>query len=137
MLEILTWITEGKGTMQDLEDLEELAQAVKANSLCGLGQTSANPIVSTMSKFKDEYLAHIVDKKCPAHVCKNLMEYVINNDKCVGCGICAKNCPVNAITRTDYIAPNHKLASMVIDATKCVKCGLCHSQCRPGAITKE
>ena len=137
MLEILTRITEGKGTMQDLDDLEELAQAVKANSLCGLGQTSANPIVSTMSKFREEYLAHIVDKKCPAHVCKNLMQYVIDKDKCVGCGICARNCPVDAITKTDYIAPKHKLASMEIDPNKCVKCGLCMSQCRPNAISKQ
>ena len=137
MLEILTRITDGKGTMQDLEDLEELAQAVKANSLCGLGQTSANPIVSTMAKFRNEYIAHIVDKKCPAHVCKNLMQYVIDKEKCIGCGVCAKNCPANAITRTDYIAPGHKLASMSIDPNKCVKCGMCLSVCRPKAISKN
>ena len=137
MLEILTKITEGKGTMQDLEDLQELAEAVKANSLCGLGQTAANPIVSTMGKFRDEYIAHIVDKKCPAHVCKNLMEYVIDQEKCIGCGMCARNCPVNTINRTEYTAPGHKLASMAIDPSKCIKCGMCQSVCKFGAVSKK
>ncbi len=136
MLEILTRITEGKGTMKDLDELEELSQTVKNNSLCALGQTSANPITSTLTHFKDEYIAHIVDKKCPAHVCKNLMQYVIDPDKCIGCGMCAKNCPASCITRTDYIAPKHRLASMAIDASKCVKCGSCMSSCKFKAISK-
>ena len=137
MLEILTRITEGNGTMHDLEELEELSQTVKANSLCALGQTAANPINSTLAHFRDEYIAHIVDKKCPAHVCKNLMQYHIDPDKCIGCGLCARNCPASCITRTDYIAPGHKLASMVIDSTKCVKCGACMSNCKFGAIEKR
>ncbi|MBR3296023.1 MAG: NADH-quinone oxidoreductase subunit NuoF [Clostridia bacterium] len=137
MLEILTRITEGNGTMHDLEELEELSQTVKANSLCALGQTAANPINSTLAHFRDEYIAHIVDKKCPAHVCKNLMQYHIDPDKCIGCGLCARNCPASCITRTDYIAPGHKLASMVIDSTKCVKCGACMSNCKFGAIEKK
>ena len=137
MLEILTRITEGKGTMKDLEDLEELSQTVKANSLCALGQTAANPINSTLSHFRDEYLAHIVDKKCPAHVCKKLMEYHIDPDKCIGCGRCAKGCPADCITRTDYTAPGHKLASMQIDPLKCVKCGTCMSACKFNAIEKR
>ena len=137
MLEILTRITEGKGTMQDLEELEELSDTVKTNSLCALGQTAANPINSTVAHFRDEYIAHIVDKKCPAYVCKNLMEYHIDPDKCIGCGMCARGCPANCITRTDYTAPGHKLASMAIDASKCVKCGACMSTCKFKAIEKR
>ena len=137
MLEILTRITEGKGTMKDLDELDELSKTVKANSLCALGQTAANPINSTLSHFRDEYIAHIVDKKCPAHVCKNLMEYVIDPEICIGCGKCAKGCPANCITKTDYVAPGHKLPSMHIDTSKCVKCGTCISNCRFNAISKK
>ena len=137
MLEILTKITEGNGTMEDLKALEELSETVKANSLCALGQTAANPINSTLSHFRDEYIAHIVDKKCPAHVCKKLMQYHIDPDKCIGCGKCAKGCPANCIERTDYTAPGHKLASMKIDPMKCLKCGACQSACRFGAIEKR
>ena len=137
MLEILTKITEGKGTMHDLEELEELSDTVKTNSLCALGQTSANPINSTIAHFKDEYIAHIVDKKCPAHVCKSLMEYHIDPDKCIGCGKCAKGCPANCIERSDYTAPGHKLASMKINTQECLKCGNCISSCKFNAIEKR
>lgn len=137
MLEILTRITEGTGTMEDLDELEELSATVKANSLCALGQTASNPVTSTLTHFRDEYIAHIRDKKCPAHVCKNLMEYHIDPEKCIGCGMCAKGCPTNCISRTDYIPEGHKLASFEIDTTKCVKCGSCMSQCRLNAISKR
>ena len=137
MLEILTRITEGRGTMQDLDDLEELSRTVKANSLCALGQTAANPINSTLAHFRDEYIAHIVDKKCPAHVCKNLMEYYIDPDKCIGCGMCHRGCPVDCIAKTDYVAPGHKMTSLKIDSSRCVKCGSCISVCRFGAIEKR
>ncbi|MER2142685.1 MAG: NADH-quinone oxidoreductase subunit NuoF [Eubacteriales bacterium] len=137
MLEILTRITEGKGTMEDLDALEELSRTVKANSLCALGQTAANPINSTLSHFRDEYIAHIVDKKCPAHVCKNLMEYYIDPDKCIGCGMCHRGCPVDCIHKTDYIAPGHKMTSWKIDSSACAKCGSCISVCRFGAIEKR
>ena len=137
MLEILTRITEGKGTMQDLEELEELGQYVQGNSLCALGQTAANPIISTLTHFKDEYLAHINDKTCPAKVCKNLMQYTIIQDQCFGCGVCAKSCPANCIERTDYVAPGKKLASFQIDANKCVKCGACIATCKFNAIVKK
>ncbi len=137
MLEILTRITEGQGTMQDLDDLEELSRTVKANSLCALGQTAANPINSTLAHFRDEYIAHIVDKKCPAHVCKNLMEYHIIPDKCIGCGMCHRGCPVDCIHKTNYVAPGHKMTSWEIDPTACVKCGSCISVCRFNAIEKR
>ena len=131
MLEILTKITDGKGTMEDLAELEELAEYVKSNSLCGLGQTAANPIVSTMKQFRDEYIAHIVDKQCPAKICKNLMRYEIEADKCKKCSLCARQCPVNAITGVVGKEP------YVIDQDKCIKCGMCLSSCKFGAIVKK
>ena len=137
MLEILTRITEGRGTMKDLEELEELGNTVKANSLCALGQTAANPIISTLTHFRDEYIAHIVDKKCPAKVCKKLMQYTIDRDKCVGCARCAKFCPVDAIYKTTYTAPHNRLASYQIDADKCLKCGACIATCKLNAIIKK
>ncbi|MBR1444480.1 MAG: NADH-quinone oxidoreductase subunit NuoF [Firmicutes bacterium] len=137
MLEILTRITEGRGTMKDLDDLEELSRTVKNNSLCALGQTAANPVDSTLKHFRNEYLEHIQEKKCSAHVCKKLMKYVIDAEKCIGCGLCAKGCPAECIERTDYVAPGHKLASMKINSEKCVKCGACISTCRFKAISKQ
>ena len=137
MLEILTRITEGNGTMEDLQELEELGNTVKNNSLCALGQTAANPIMSTLAHFRDEYIAHIVDKTCPAKVCKNLMQYTIEQESCVGCGRCAKACPADAIHKTDYVAPGKKLPSYQIDPIKCVKCGACMATCKLHAIVKK
>ena len=137
MYEILDKITKGKGTLEDLDKLEELAYHIKANSLCGLGQTAPNPVLSTLRCFRDEYIAHVVDKKCPAGVCKDLLSFEIEKDKCIGCGMCAKQCPASAITRTDYIAPGKKLAAMEIDKTKCVKCGACIATCKFKAIIKK
>ncbi len=137
MLEILTKITDGKGTMNDIDELQQLSEAVKNNSLCALGQTAANPIVSTMTHFMDEYIAHIKDKKCPAKICKNLMRYSIVKDSCYGCGLCARQCPVNAITVTNYTAPGKKRPAYEINPDKCIKCGLCQSSCKFKAIIKE
>ena len=134
MLEILTRITEGNGEDGDIEKLENLANTIKASSLCGLGQTAPNPVLSTIRFFRDEYEAHIYKKECPAHYCKAFAKYVIDRDKCIGCGLCAKNCPVNAITRTDYIAPGKKLAAFAIDTDKCIKCGACIGNCKFKAI---
>ena len=137
MLEILTRITEGNGTMKDLDELEEIAATLKTNSLCALGQTAANPVLSTIKHFRDEYLAHIVDKKCPAGVCKKLMHYAVIKDKCFGCGMCMRACPTNAISKTDYTAPGKKLPAVEIDSKKCIKCGACIATCKFKAIVKE
>jgi len=130
MLEILEKITSGNGTMEDLDELEELAAYIKDNSLCGLGQTAPNPVLSTLRHFREEYVEHIVDKKCRAGVCKNLLTFRVVEDKCKGCTKCARNCPVNAISG------NVKEAH-VIDTTKCIKCGACIDNCAFGAIVKE
>jgi len=127
MMEILERITQGEGTMEDLELLEELADVVGKSSLCGLGQLAPNPVKTTLRYFRDEYIAHIVDKKCPAGVCKSLIRLEIDADKCKGCTACAKVCPANAI------AGSVKQAH-TIDSAKCVKCKMCLEKCKFGAI---
>lgn len=130
LLEILNKITSGNGEMEDLDKLEELANYIKSASLCALGQTAPNPILSTLHFFRDEYIAHIVDKKCPAGVCKKLLSYEIDPDKCRGCTLCARNCPAGAIS--GKVKEAH-----VIDKEKCVKCGACIEKCKFGAISKK
>lgn len=137
LLEILEKITSGKGTMEDIDKLEELCYYIKANAQCGLGQTAPNPVLATLKFFRDEYIAHVQNKKCPAGVCKDLLTYVIDKDKCIGCGMCARNCPAGAVVATDYIAPNHKLSSYEINHDKCIKCGACIANCRLKAISKQ
>ena len=129
LLELLTKITDGKSTMEDLDKITELAEFIKANSLCGLGQTAPNPVLSTLRYFRDEYKEHIKNKRCPAGVCKALLNYKIDPVKCKGCTLCARACPAGAITGT--VRQPH-----AIDTAKCVKCGACMEKCKFGAISK-
>lgn len=130
MLEILEKITSGQAELEDIDKLEELCYFIKENALCGLGQTAPNPVLSTLRYFRDEYEAHVVEKRCPAGVCKNLINYYIDPEKCKGCTLCAKNCPVSAIS-----GEPKKLH--VIDTSKCIKCGVCYDSCRFKAIEKK
>lgn len=130
LLEILERITSGKGEMEDLNTLETLSHHIKLNSLCGLGQTAPNPVLSTMNFFKDEYIAHIKDKSCPSGVCKDLLSYYILEDKCVGCTACARVCPASCIS--GEVKKLHK-----IDQSKCIKCGACYEKCKFSAIIKK
>ena len=130
MLEILDRITEGKGEEGDIEKLEEMGYSIKATALCGLGQTAPNPVLSTIRYFRDEYEAHIKEKRCPAHVCKALAQYSINPELCKGCSLCAKKCPVGAIS-------GELKKTYVIDVSKCIKCGVCMESCKFGAVEKK
>lgn len=131
LLEILTKVTNGKATLEDLEKLETLSESIRVGSLCGLGQTAPNPVLSTLTKFKDVYLRHVNDKKCDAGVCKSLTSFVIDPNKCKKCSLCARNCPVNCISGVVGKEP------FVIDQSKCIKCGTCISSCKFNAIYKN
>lgn len=128
--EMLEKITKGNGTMEDLEHMEKLCYYIKNNSLCGLGQTAPNPVLSTLRYFRDEYEAHIVHKKCPSGVCKSLLTFTIEADKCRGCTICSRVCPAGAIK--GKLKEAHS-----IDQNQCLKCGACVEKCKFGAIVKK
>lgn len=130
LLELLEKITDGRGTLEDIDKMEELCYYIKDNALCGLGQTAPNPVLSTLRYFRDEYIEHVVNKRCPAGVCKKLITYKIDPMKCKGCTLCARNCPVDAIEGQVKVVHS-------IDTSKCVKCGTCIDKCRFGAIYKE
>ena len=130
LLEILNKITSGNGTLEDIDKVEELCYYIKENSLCGLGQTAPNPVLSTLKYYRDEYEAHVVEHRCPAGACKALTNYSIDADKCKGCTLCARNCPVGAISGS--VKQPH-----VIDTTKCIKCGVCMEKCKFGAVVKK
>ncbi|MGN1093018.1 MAG: NADH-ubiquinone oxidoreductase-F iron-sulfur binding region domain-containing protein, partial [Monoglobaceae bacterium] len=130
LYEILDKITKGQGTMEDLDKLEELSNSIKTGSLCGLGQSAPNPVLSTLRYFRDEYEAHVKEKRCPAGVCKDLLSYSIIADKCKGCSACSRKCPVGAIS-------GEIKSPFVIDSNKCIKCGACMDTCKFGAIEKK
>lgn len=128
--EILERITKGNGTMEDLNELQDLGEIIKDCSLCGLGQTAPNPVLSTLKYFFDEYKAHVIDKKCPAGKCTHLLSFEVLPEKCTGCTVCARNCPVSCIS-------GERKQAHVIDQNKCIKCGVCHSKCPFKAIVRK
>jgi len=130
LFEILEKITSGNGELEDLDKMEMLCNHISKSSLCALGQTASNPVISMYKFFKDEYKAHVIDKKCPAGICKNLLHYIVIEEKCIGCTICAKVCPVNCISGA--VKTPH-----VIDQKECIKCGVCMEKCKFDAIIRQ
>ncbi len=130
LYDLLCKITDGRGTMEDIDTIEELCEHLQSSALCALGQSAPNPVLSTLRHFREEYIAHVVEKRCPAGVCKNLLRFTIDPDKCKGCTLCARNCPAQAIT-------GQLRAPHTIDPNKCVKCGACLSNCKFGAISRS
>jgi NADH-quinone oxidoreductase subunit F len=131
MGQILTGITQGKGKEGDIEILEDLADVLRDGSLCTLGATAANPVLTTIRHFRDEYEAHVKEKRCPAAVCRELIRYSIIEEKCPGCGLCVKGCPDQAITLVAKKQP------VILDQSKCIKCGACYDVCKLGAVAKK